>query len=43
MALGVVIVAAVSVRVLNAAGFEDAPLIVIAAGLLAGSAIAFLR
>jgi hypothetical protein len=43
MALGVFIVAALSVKFLSDAGIERAPLIVIAAGLLAGSAVAFLR
>ena len=43
VALGVFIVAAVSVRALNEVGFENAPFMVLAAGLLAGSAVAFLR
>jgi len=43
MALGVFIVAALSVKFLSDAGFERAPVIVIAAGLLASSAVAFLR
>jgi hypothetical protein len=43
MALGVFIMAALSVKFLNDAGFEAAPIIVIAAGLLAGSAVALLR
>lgn len=43
MTLGVFVVAALSAKFLNDAGFESAPIIVIAAGLLAGSAVTLLR
>jgi|GraSoiStandDraft_28_1057319.scaffolds.fasta_scaffold4319423_1 hypothetical protein len=42
-ALGVLVVAAVAVNFLNDAGFQDAPVLVIAAGILASGAVTLLR
>ena len=42
-ALAIFVLAVVAVRVLGDAGFDNAPIIVLASGLIAGSAVAFLR
>ena len=42
-ALAVFVLAVVAVRVLGDAGVDNAPILVLAAGLIAGSAVAILR
>jgi hypothetical protein len=43
MGLGVLIVAAVTLKLLNDTAFQGAPFLVVAAGVLAGGAVSLLR
>ncbi len=43
MGLGVLVVAAVTLKLLDDAAFQGAPFLVVAAGILAGGAVSLLR